>query len=107
GEPGALSILGREGGTPISPSPETPVPASNPVAPDGSAEMASPTQPVCEPGLKFVPMLRPGDVPRVPGAASPVQPIFTPPAKTGTRAAPAADGGLEGTAAGSHPRPRP
>jgi len=103
GKTGFFYILDRETGTPIYPCPETPVPTSDLVAPDGSAEMASPTQPVCEPGLQFVPMLRPGDVPRVPGAASPVQPIFTPPAKTGTRVAPAVYGGSEWSPVASHP----
>jgi alcohol dehydrogenase (cytochrome c) len=103
GKTGFFYILDRETGVPIFPCLETPVPPSDVVAPDGSPEVASATQPVCEPGLQFVPLLRPGDVPRDPGSAAPIQPIFTPPAKGGTRVQPAVFGGAEWSPVASHP----
>ncbi|MGH8067648.1 MAG: pyrroloquinoline quinone-dependent dehydrogenase [Candidatus Entotheonellia bacterium] len=70
GKTGLFYILNRETGEPLFPCPETPVPASQVMAPDGTPEMASPTQPLCGSGLQFVPFARPGER----GA------IFTPPA---------------------------
>jgi quinohemoprotein ethanol dehydrogenase len=70
GKTGLFYSLNGETGEPLFPCPETPVPASQVVAPDGMPEMASPTQPLCGEGQQFVPFARPGER----GA------IFTPPA---------------------------
>lgn len=102
GKTGFLYVLDRDTGAPIFPCPETSVPPSDVVAPDGSPEVASPTQPVCPPGLQFVPLLRPGEVPTTAAAGAPVQPIFTPPARGGTRLQPAVYGGAEWSPVASH-----
>jgi alcohol dehydrogenase (cytochrome c) len=102
GKTGFFYILDRETGAPIFPCAETPVPPSDVVAPDGTPEIASPTQPVCEPGLQFVPMLRPGETPPGPGPAA-IQPIFTPPTRTGTKVEPAVFGGSEWSPVACHP----
>lgn len=103
GKTGFLYVLDRDTGAPIFPCPETAVPPSDVVAPDGSPEVASPTQPVCEPGLQFVPLLRPGEAPIDVAAGAPIQPIFTPPAKGGTRVQPAVYGGAEWSPVASEP----
>jgi len=74
GKTGFFYILDRGTGVPLFPCPETPVPASHVVAPDGTPEITSPTQPVCGAGQQFVPFRRP-DEPSRRGD----QPIFTPP----------------------------
>jgi alcohol dehydrogenase (cytochrome c) len=101
GKTGFFYILDRRTGAPLYPCPETPVPPSDVVAPDGSPEEASPTQPVCGEGLQFIPLLRPGQPSPVPG--DPTAPIFTPPARTGTRLQPAMYGGSEWSPVASHP----
>ena len=101
GKTGFFYILDRESGAPLFPCPETPVPPSDVVAPDGTDEAASPTQPVCEPGLQFVPLLRPGGPPPDPGAAR--QPIFTPPSKNGVIVQPSVYGGSEWSPVACHP----
>jgi glucose dehydrogenase len=104
GKTGFLYILDRDTGVPIFSCPETAVPPSDVVAADGSPEVASPTQPVCAPGLQFVPLLRPGETPITAAAAATVQPIFTPPARGGgTRVQPAVYGGAEWSPVASHP----
>jgi alcohol dehydrogenase (cytochrome c) len=101
GKTGLFYILDRESGAPLFPCPETPVPPSDVVAPDGTPEMASPTQPLCGLGLQFVPFLRPGESPPDPGG--PIQPIFTPPATTGTTVQPSVYGGSEWSPVAIHP----
>jgi quinohemoprotein ethanol dehydrogenase len=103
GKTGFLYILDRDTGAPIFPCPETAVPPSDVVAPDGSAEMAWPTQPVCPPGLQFVPLLRPGETPIHAAAGATLEPIFTPPSKGGTHLQPAVYGGAEWSPVASHP----
>ena len=98
---GFFYILDRDTGAPLFPCPETPVPPSDVVAPDGTAEMASPTQPVCAPGLQFVPFLRPGESP--PDPTHPIQPIFTPPSRTGAKVQPGVDGGSLWSPVSVHP----
>ncbi len=101
GKTGFFYVLDRESGAPLFPCPETPVPPSDVVAPDGTPEAASPTQPVCAPGLQFVPFLRPGESP--PDPAHPIQPIFTPPSKTGATVQPSVYGGSEWSPVAVHP----
>jgi alcohol dehydrogenase (cytochrome c) len=103
GKTGMFYILDRETGIPIFPCPETLVPGSDVVAPDGAPEIASSTQPLCAPGQQFVPFLRPGQTPRnLPGGGS-VQPIFTPPSTNGVIAEPALAGGSEWSPVAFHP----
>jgi alcohol dehydrogenase (cytochrome c) len=102
GKTGFFYILDRETGAPIFPCPETAVPASDVVAPDGSPEETAPTQPVCGPGLQFIPLLRPGESPLV-DVKKAATPIFTPPSTRGTRIEPAMYGGSEWSPVASHP----
>ena len=75
------------------------MPQSRVIAPDGSPEVTSPTQPVCgAAGLTFVPFLRPGAA-----ASARLHPIFTPPATTGTSLAPGFLGGSEWSPVAYHP----
>jgi glucose dehydrogenase len=90
GKTGFFYILNRETGAPLFPCPETPVPSSNIIAPDGSPEVAASTQPVCGPGLQFVPLRRPGEL----KPDGPL-PIFTPPVGSGVVVAPGSFGGSE------------
>jgi alcohol dehydrogenase (cytochrome c) len=101
GKTGFFYILDRENGTPLFPCPETPVPASDIVAPDGSPEITAATQPVCDPGLQFVPLRRPGDPPPDPDPGW--QPIFTPPTRRGPTVAPGVHGGSQWSPVASHP----
>ena len=103
GKTGMFYILDRETGTPIYPCPETAVPASTIVAPDGSPELTSPTQPLCGPGQQFVPFARPGDPPRLSANGTSTQPIFTPPSRSGTRIEPGAFGGSNWSPVAFHP----
>jgi quinohemoprotein ethanol dehydrogenase len=98
GKTGFLYILDRRNGEPLFPCPETPVPPSRVIAPDGSAELTSPTQPVCGEGLTFVPLLRPGSA-----TSGGIQPLFTPPSPTGTSLAPGLFGGSEWSPVAYHP----
>ena len=100
GKTGLFYVLDRESGAPVFPCPETPVPPSDVVAPDGTPEMAAPTQPLCGPGLQFVPFLRPGEAP--PAGGGP-QPIFTPPSSTGATVQPSILGGSEWSPVAVHP----
>jgi alcohol dehydrogenase (cytochrome c) len=104
GKTGMFYILDRETGEPIFPCPETPVPGSDVVALDGAPELASPTQPLCGPGLQFVPFVQPGEPPReVPGGTL-LDPIFTPPSQSGgTVVEPAFYGGSEWSPVAYHP----
>jgi alcohol dehydrogenase (cytochrome c) len=101
GKTGFFYILDRDTGMPLFPCPETPVPPSEIVAPDGTPELASPTQPVCDPGLQFVPLRRPGEPP------SPTDPehqaIFTPPGRPGPVVAPGVHGGSMWSPVAAHP----
>jgi glucose dehydrogenase len=96
-------VLDRETGAPLFPCPETPVPTSTVVAPDGSVEFTAPTQPVCDKGLQFVPMNRPGHPIPTAGPTAFLQPIFTPPGLA-PLVAPAAFGGSEWSPAAYNPR---
>jgi alcohol dehydrogenase (cytochrome c) len=98
GKTGFFYILDRRTGEPLFPCPETPVPQSRVIAPDGSPEITSPTQPVCGAGLTFVPLVRPGAA-----ASSGLQPIFTPPSTFGTSVAPGIFGGSEWSPVAYHP----
>jgi glucose dehydrogenase len=102
GKTGFFYILDRGTGAPIFPCPETAVPPSEVVAPDGTPEAAAPTQPLCDPGLQFIPLLRPGESPLAPGKA--VAPIFTPPTTTGLRMQPSIYGGSEWSPVACDPR---
>jgi PQQ-dependent dehydrogenase (methanol/ethanol family) len=104
GKTGFFYILDRETGVPIFPCPETIVPASSVVAPDGSPEVTSPTQPTCDKGLQFVPMTRPGDPVPVTGPAANLHPIFTPPDGTLRPVAPGLFGGSEWSPVAYDPR---
>ncbi len=101
GKTGFFYILDRETGTPLFPCPETAVPPSDVVAPDGAPEQAATTQPVCDPGLQFIPLLRPGESP--PDGDNAITPIFTPPTTTGTKTQPAMYGGSEWSPVACHP----
>jgi glucose dehydrogenase len=101
GKTGFFYILDRETGVPLFPCPETPVPPSRIVAPDGTPEAASPTQPVCDPGLAFVPMRRPGDPPLDPDPGW--EPIFTPPTRRGSVVNPGVHGGSMWSPVAAHP----
>jgi glucose dehydrogenase len=103
GKTGFFYILDRETGAPLFPGPETAVPPSDVVAPDGTPEQAATTQPVCDPGLQFIPLLRPGETASDPEVAKTVAPIFTPPTTTGTKAQPGAFGGSEWSPVACHP----
>jgi alcohol dehydrogenase (cytochrome c) len=98
---GFFYILDRDSGVPLFPCPETPVPPSEVVAPDGTPEMASPTQPVCDPGLQFVPFRRPGEPPDP--AAPRREAIFTPPSRPGPDVAPGVHGGSMWSPVAAHP----
>jgi quinohemoprotein ethanol dehydrogenase len=95
GKTGLFYILDRETGVPLFPCPETPVSASEVVAPDGAPERTAPTQPLCGPGQQFVPFARPGgqDEDAVEGRGH--APIFTPPTRRGSVVEPGARGGSE------------
>jgi len=97
GKTGFFYILDRDTGVPLFPCPETPVPPSDVIAPDGTPEIASLTQPVCDPGLQFVPLLRPGE------SGGVLQPIFTPPTRGGTPLEPGVFGGSEWSPVAFHP----
>jgi alcohol dehydrogenase (cytochrome c) len=104
GKTGMFYILDRETGEPIFPCLETAVPGSNVVALDGTPEVASPTQPLCGPGLQFVPFLQPGEPPRPLPWGSLLEPIFTPPSPTGGSVVePAFYGGSEWSPVAYHP----
>ncbi|MBI4587619.1 MAG: PQQ-binding-like beta-propeller repeat protein, partial [Candidatus Rokubacteria bacterium] len=103
GKTGFFYILNRQTGVPIFPCPETPVPPSSVVAPDGTPEAASATQPVCGPGQQFVPFLRPGEPPRRLPSGEMVQPIFTPPSRTGVVVEPGLFGGSQWSPGAFHP----
>jgi quinohemoprotein ethanol dehydrogenase len=100
GKTGLFYILDRETGVPLFPCPETPVPPSTVVAPDGAREVTAPTQPLCGPGQQFVPFARPGE----PGAAGGDAPIFTPPTRRGSVVEPGARGGSEWSPVALHAR---
>ena len=104
GKTGFFYILDRTTGVPIFPCPETSVPASDVVAPDGSPEVTARTQPVCDKGLQFVPMTRPGETVPVSGPNADVHPIFTPPDGTFRSVAPGLFGGSEWSPVAYHPR---
>jgi quinohemoprotein ethanol dehydrogenase len=103
GKTGFFYILDRESGVPLFPCPETPVPASDIVAPDGTPEITAPTQPVCDPGLQFVLLRRPGDPPPDPNPGARLQPIFTPPTRRGPTVAPSLHGGSQWSPVACHP----
>lgn len=105
GKTGMFYILNRETGIPIFSCPETTVPGSDVVAPDGSPEITSTTQPLCGPGQQFVPFVRPGDAPRDLPEGRSVEPIFTPPSTSygATTVAPAVYGGSEWSPVAYHP----
>lgn len=99
GKTGFFYIVDRGTGVPIFPCAETPVPPSQVVAPDGTPELASPTQPLCGAGQQFVPFRRPGE--RSPPFQS--QPIFTPPSARGVRVTPGSRGASEWSPVALHP----
>jgi len=100
GKTGFLYVLDRETGLPLFPCPEREVPQSDIVAFDGSPELTSPTQPVCEQGRQFVPLTPPGE--SNPALAN-VQPIFTPPARNLHPTAPGVYGGSQWSPVAYHP----
>jgi alcohol dehydrogenase (cytochrome c) len=102
GKTGFMYVLDRETGVPLFPCPETPVPGSNVVAPDGSPEITSATQPLCPTGLQFVPLNRPGDPVPTTGPMANLRPIFTPPGAD-RPVAPALLGGSEWSPVSFHP----
>lgn len=103
GKTGLFYILDRETGRPLFPCPETPVPASQVVAPDGTGEATSETQPLCGPGQQFVPFLRPGEAPRLSPSGGVVHPIFTPPSRDGVAVEPGLFGGSNWSPVAFHP----
>jgi alcohol dehydrogenase (cytochrome c) len=104
GKTGMFYILDRRTGIPIFPCPETPVPGSDVVAPDGTPEIVSPTQPLCGPEQQFVPFVRPGEPPRELPWGQTVEPIFTPPVtRDGVIIEPAFSGGSQWSPVAFHP----
>lgn len=100
GKTGFFYILDRGTGVPLFPCPETPVPPSDVVAPDGTPERTSPTQPLCGPGQQFVPFARPEE----PTRPRQSQPIFTPPTMMrGVFVMPGNRGGSEWSPVAFHP----
>ena len=100
---GFFYVLDRESGLPIFPCPETRVPPSDVVAVDGSPEVTSPTQPVCDAGLQFVPLKRPGEPVPDTSRGAKVRPIFTPPTTRLRAVAPGVFGGSEWSPVAYHP----
>jgi quinohemoprotein ethanol dehydrogenase len=95
GKTGVFYILDRESGVPLFPCPETPVPASAVVAPDGMLEQTAPSQPLCGPGQQFVPFARPAEHAEGFSSGPHGAPIFTPPTRRGEVVEPGTHGGSE------------